>query len=588
MRNFLTTLLQCSLSMSLVTLVYVAILPLLSKRYAAKWRYMVWLAIAAGWIFPFRPHIKLPFLPMQIQKIPVEPMQPIVNIVPSMVNPGAIVTTPSTIPLWRVLPAIWIIGIISAVAYHTLRHSRFMKMVRRWSEPITDSGSLKILEDLKAELDIKAQVELSLCQSITSPMLVGFFHPAILLPAIKTTDNDLYLILKHELIHFQRRDLWCKALILTATTLHWFNPVVYLMSKAAAIQCEISCDELVLQGTDFQQRKQYGETILGIVRNGGKIQTTLSTNFYGGKKGMKNRIFSIMDTKQKKAGVVILCMALAGIIITGATLTAAADKEPAYAFEGNIPLSDREKAKQEQERKEEKAKRYSIYTKFGLNYNQENDRFYYNDQLVRFFADKLDDKDSYNSFSYTEGDVDLRGVRNEKYELIALEPVSQKEYDQRTAKIQAFSESLSEIQESAIQESEMQENVGNESINTNSTAIETGDSNKNINGVIQEKADSNGLTGNGSDAVEAGDPNYVDHSLNAYTKYGISYDRDAEVWMYQDKPIHCLYDNGYTTFIDNSKVALKDGLSLKVIRNSNAGIEQLAEMTEAEVNRLFN
>ena len=80
----------------------------------------------------------------------------------------------------------------------------------------------------------------------------------------------------------------------------------------------------------------------------------------------------------------------------------------------------------------------------------------------------------------------------------------------------------------------------------------------------------------------------MDHSLNAYTKYGISYDRDAEVWMYQDKPIHCLYDNGYTTFIDNSKVALKDGLSLKVIRNSNAGIEQLAEMTEAEVNRLFN
>lgn len=579
MRDFLTALLQCSISMSLITLVYVAILPFLSKRYAAKWQYMVWLVIAAGWIFPFRPRIKLPFLPMQIQEIPITPIQPIVNIIPSIANSGGIVNTPATLPLWWALAAIWILGVISVVAYHAIRHSRFMKMVRRWSEPITDSGSLKILEDLKAELEIKTPVELSVCQCITSPMLVNFFHPAILLPPIKITDNELSLILKHELIHLKRHDLWYKSLILTATTLHWFNPVVYLMSKAASIQCEISCDELVLQDADFQQRRQYGETIIGIVRNGMKIRTAFSTNFYGGKRDMKNRISSIIETKQKKAGIAVLCMSLVGIIITGATLTAAADKEPAaYAFESNISLSDKEIAKQEQERKEEKAKQYSIYTKYGLTYNHEKDCFYYNGQLVRFFADKLDDNDSYNSFSYTEGDVDLRGIRNAKYELIGLEPMSQKEFDQRTAKIQASFKSLPDIQE----------NDGDESIKANSTAIEIGDSNKNTTGAIQEQADSSSLAGNGSMAVEAGDPNYVDNSLNAYTEYGLSYDKDAEVWIYQDKPIHCFYDDGYITFIDNSSVALKDGLALKVIRNVNNGIEYLEEMTEAEVNTLLN
>ena len=55
MRAFLTTLLQCSLSMTLVTLAYAAVLPLLSKRYAAKWRYLIWLVIAVGWVIPFRP-----------------------------------------------------------------------------------------------------------------------------------------------------------------------------------------------------------------------------------------------------------------------------------------------------------------------------------------------------------------------------------------------------------------------------------------------------------------------------------------------------------------------------------------------------
>ena len=151
-------------------------------------------------------------------------------------------------------------------------------------------------------------------------MLVGFFRPAILLPPIKIANDELSLILKHELIHFKRHDLWYKALILAATILHWFNPVVYLMAKATSVQCEISCDALVLQGADFQQRKQYGETIIGVVRNGAKLRTALSTDFYGGKKGMKNRISSIMDTTKKKAGFVILCVVLVAIIGTGVAL----------------------------------------------------------------------------------------------------------------------------------------------------------------------------------------------------------------------------------------------------------------------------
>lgn len=162
MRDFLTALLQCSASMSLVTLVYAATLPLLSKRYSAKWRYMVWLAIAAGWIFPFRPRIGLSFLPAQMPDIPV---QPIINAIPLMAEAGDIVNAPETIPLWLMLAVIWIIGVVSVVSYHALRHGRFMKMVRRWSDPVTDLESLGILNSLKSELGIKTQVGLSVCQS---------------------------------------------------------------------------------------------------------------------------------------------------------------------------------------------------------------------------------------------------------------------------------------------------------------------------------------------------------------------------------------------------------------------------------------
>ncbi len=46
--------------------------------------------------------------------------------------------------------------------------------------------------------------------------------------------------------------------------------------------------------------------------------------------------------------------------------------------------------------------------------------------------------------------------------------------------------------------------------------------------------------------------------------------------------------DGFITFLDDSSLALKNGLSLKAIRNANGSIEQLAEMTEAEINALLN
>jgi beta-lactamase regulating signal transducer with metallopeptidase domain len=334
MGNFLIVLLRRSVSMSLITLVYAAIMPVLSKRYAAKWRYMGWLAVAAGWIFPLcpvpRPRIDLSFLLPRIT--PAAPrVWPVVKALSSMAGTGGIGNTQAAFSVWPALAVMWMCGAAGVIAYHALRHGRFVKTVRRWSEPVSDPEILKVWDGLKREMGIKAEPGLKVCRCVTSPMLTGFFRPLILLPPGGIANGGLSLILRHELIHLRRGDLWHKALVLTATALHWFNPVVYFMAKAAAAQCEISCDALVLQDADFERRRQYGETIIGIVKNGAKPRTELVTNFYGGKRAMKSRIFSIMDTKRKKAGLMVFCITLAAII-TVSTVSAgpAADNGIAY------------------------------------------------------------------------------------------------------------------------------------------------------------------------------------------------------------------------------------------------------------------
>ena len=55
MENFVIILLICSVTMSMLALVYMAITPIVSRRYSAKSRYYAWLIIVIGLIIPFRP-----------------------------------------------------------------------------------------------------------------------------------------------------------------------------------------------------------------------------------------------------------------------------------------------------------------------------------------------------------------------------------------------------------------------------------------------------------------------------------------------------------------------------------------------------
>ncbi len=329
METCLTALLKCSLSMSVITLLYAIVLPIVSKRYAPKWRYMVWLVIAVAWMIPFRPLIELPFLSAQNTNTPFMPVQLTLDFPIATTTAGALTPAPliqENIPqlsMWEIAFFLWLAGIVVISVYQILRHNRFMKMVNRWSEAGTTPEILRILDRLKQEQKIKAQIEYKTCPSISSPMMVGFFRPVILMPSIQLSEHELIFILRHELTHFKRHDLWYKTIVLAATVLHWFNPIVYFMARATSVQCEIACDALVLENETMQMRRQYGETIIAVVRGGKTHQTALSTNFYGGKRGMKNRIASILDSKRKKAGIIILCIVLTGIILTGAVLVAA-------------------------------------------------------------------------------------------------------------------------------------------------------------------------------------------------------------------------------------------------------------------------
>ena len=87
---------------------------------------------------------------------------------------------------------------------------------------------------------------------IASPLVCGLFAPKIYLPTRMDFSNTELLrhILCHETMHIRRKDNWIKAVMLVTLCLHWFNPLVWIMSKYLASDLELACDEAVLRHYD--------------------------------------------------------------------------------------------------------------------------------------------------------------------------------------------------------------------------------------------------------------------------------------------------------------------------------------------------
>lgn len=320
MQHFITTLFICSATMTLFTILYTVTNPLLTKRYSEKSQYYAWLIIVVGLIIPYRPQ----FNNSLVKVISTETVTPIIQIQNETVftksSHTIILHVPETkdiflssfpgISIWQIVMVIWLTGMITVLVYHVIKHYRFKKMVRRWSRVISEKHILKIAFKIKAELKITKEIGIYQCESIGSPMLIGFMKPQILLPDMNFTNEELYFILAHELVHYKRKDLWYKVLVLISSAVHWFNPIMYFMARKIDALCEISCDAAVIKNSGIESRLLYSETIMNVVRHQSKLKTALSTNFYGCKKDMKKRISSIIDASKKRVGVLMACVAV--------------------------------------------------------------------------------------------------------------------------------------------------------------------------------------------------------------------------------------------------------------------------------------
>lgn len=310
--------LQSSLRLSALALPIMAFSPLLARRYSARCRYYTWLVFFVALVVPIQPEVRVSIPEIFREVIPQNNMAS--AILDTVISGNRVARQVEGQSWYNTAGLLWAAGVLCFLCWHIFQNFRFAATVRRWSED-AKPDILKALVHMKSDLRITVEINLQSCACIKTPMVVGLLHPVILIPRTGLPPDELPLILKHELVHFKRKDLWYKTLILLALSIHWFNPVVYLMAKMALGLCEISCDEAVLRDIDAKGRARYGEAVLGVTRKGCPHRMLLSTGFYSGTKDMKKRIHAMMDMKSKRFSPILPVLVLAVILCGTITFT---------------------------------------------------------------------------------------------------------------------------------------------------------------------------------------------------------------------------------------------------------------------------
>lgn len=169
----------------------------------------------------------------------------------------------------QLMQYIWLIWIsVACFSFlHKIRiYQKYMKSIKAGWHPIENLSLLDEYCGIKEKLGINRTIDLYVNPRITSPIMVGFFYPRIVLPNENINPTDFNYIMLHELTHYKRLDMYYKWLVQIIVCIHWFNPFIYKVCKEINRLCELSCDEAIIKKLDSKEKYDYGSMLLNAVQ----------------------------------------------------------------------------------------------------------------------------------------------------------------------------------------------------------------------------------------------------------------------------------------------------------------------------------
>ncbi len=372
MTALMKLILSLSLSGSLLILLLLLFRPLYRNRLSKSWQYYIWIVVILRLLLPVTPETSLAGSLFSLEEMrgtdsTAAPESPndqsmtayntikheagssddlIRDATTAENSPSASAVSPDKEAYnedhSQIFFFLWLTGALLLFVRKLTVYQSFVKYVDAGSRPLEDIGLLESFGHIMEQNRIKGAVDLYVNSLVSSPLLIGFLRPRIILPHTSLSESDFYYTALHELTHYRRRDMFYKWLSQLTVCLHWFNPCVYFMSREINRLCELSCDERVIATLSDNARKSYGTTLVNAVGAGGSYKDTLaSVTLHESKELLKGRLNAIMQYKKCSKPIKFITLLVTGFLLGAATVLgayAAPDSHTA-ADAADAPLS---------------------------------------------------------------------------------------------------------------------------------------------------------------------------------------------------------------------------------------------------------
>ncbi len=311
------------LRITLITSVGICVLLLLKKtlfkEYTKSFNYYIWLIVIIRMILPFRIPIflnsNLVINKLSALDTSVKSINEISNNVTSLTSSSAVnhaikSTKNFNINTFEILSYLWLGLALIIVTYRIFSYISLKNTLIDLSTDVKNEDIKSIYNSLLDELKIKKNILLKVSDYMPVPFGIGIFNSHIILPKTAYDETEIKWILKHELMHYKKKDLLYKFLVMAVSSIYWFNPLIYVMNKYINIECELSCDEKILDKCDFTERKNYALALINSLKQNEAsfINTKLATEL-GNKKILKGRLDSMLSKKTKR-GIISAALAI--------------------------------------------------------------------------------------------------------------------------------------------------------------------------------------------------------------------------------------------------------------------------------------
>lgn len=239
-------LLKTSISAIFIILFLFILTPFLNKRYFMRWKYRIWLLLCLYLCVPidygkiynyFTNQYNTKLVPLPISTLSNvtntlintldtteisiainKTISPNINMLENSIQ-EITTATPVLSPL-TILSFIWLASVIILFIVHIISYFVYKNQLTKQALPITNADYLNEFKQLLNILEIKKDIPLLIWSKVSSPMMIGFIKPYLILPNEAYSAKEIHFILKHELLHYKRHDIYGKLLFIITKTLH--------------------------------------------------------------------------------------------------------------------------------------------------------------------------------------------------------------------------------------------------------------------------------------------------------------------------------------------------------------------------------